>query len=291
MNLITQLGYLRFTVTDSGAWRSLTSEVLGFDLTDATDAGNFYCRIDERHHRVAVSTGSEDRLSAMGWETGDAQQLEQFCAHLQARGIAWTEASPEEIAARKVQRMVWFLDPYGFRNEAFFGPDILSTRMKPGRPVSGFRTGGQGLGHIVLRVTNPAAGIAFYSDIMQLKVTDMIRYDGEVRATFFRCNTRHHSFAIAKSGEDALPDVSHFLVEMESLEDVGRAYDMCLDRGTPIFLHLGQHTNDRMISFYLYSPSGFRIEYGFGGIQINDDDWSVKVWDAPMVWGHRRALP
>ena len=28
---------------------------------------------------------------------------------------------------------------------------------------------------------------------------------------------------------------------------------------------LGTHTNDRMTSFYVRTPSGFEIEYGFGG--------------------------
>jgi len=45
-NVITQLGYLRFTVTDMEAWRSLAGDVLGFDLNDAGN-GDLYCRIDE----------------------------------------------------------------------------------------------------------------------------------------------------------------------------------------------------------------------------------------------------
>ena len=34
---------------------------------------------------------------------------------------------------------------------------------------------------------------------------------------------------------------------------------------------LGRHTNDEMISFYLRTPSGFDIEYGFGGKTVDAD--------------------
>ncbi len=51
---------------------------------------------------------------------------------------------------------------------------------------------------------------------------------------------------------------------------------------------LGHHTNDRMTSFYVRSPSGFEIEYGWGGLLVNDDDWVVRTYDAGSVWGHKR---
>jgi 3,4-dihydroxy-9,10-secoandrosta-1,3,5(10)-triene-9,17-dione 4,5-dioxygenase len=33
---------------------------------------------------------------------------------------------------------------------------------------------------------------------------------------------------------------------------------------------LGTHTDDRMTSFYLRTPSGFEIEYGCGGRFVDD---------------------
>ena len=39
---------------------------------------------------------------------------------------------------------------------------------------------------------------------------------------------------------------------------------------------LGRHTNDQMISFYLTTPSGFHIEYGYGGLQ-GDVSWVPKT--------------
>jgi hypothetical protein len=41
-----------------------------------------------------------------------------------------------------------------------------------------------------------------------------------------------------------------------------------------------------MQSFYLETPSGFWIEYGYGGRDIGPD-WEIKTYDQPMLWGHR----
>jgi 3,4-dihydroxy-9,10-secoandrosta-1,3,5(10)-triene-9,17-dione 4,5-dioxygenase len=49
---------------------------------------------------------------------------------------------------------------------------------------------------------------------------------------------------------------------------------------------LGQHANDRMISFYMKTPSGFDVEVGTGGAQV---DWNAHVtheFTAVSLWGH-----
>jgi hypothetical protein len=60
------------------------------------------------------------------------------------------------------------------------------------------------------------------------------------------------------------------------------------DRNIEIASTLGRHTNDHMLSFYMRSPSGFEIEYGWGGREIDDASWHVQKHHAPAIWGHRR---
>jgi 3,4-dihydroxy-9,10-secoandrosta-1,3,5(10)-triene-9,17-dione 4,5-dioxygenase len=57
----------------------------------------------------------------------------------------------------------------------------------------------------------------------------------------------------------------HFLVEVATLDDVGRALERTRNGGAALVCDLGRHVNDSIVSFYLESPSGFHIEYGFGG--------------------------
>jgi hypothetical protein len=49
---------------------------------------------------------------------------------------------------------------------------------------------------------------------------------------------------------------------------------------------LGRHTNDRMISFYARSPSGFEVEYGYGGHLVDDATWEPGELAAVSSWGH-----
>jgi hypothetical protein len=45
--------------------------------------------------------------------------------------------------------------------------------------------------------------------------------------------------------------------------------------------------NDAMTSFYVRSPSGFEIVYGFGGKLVDDASRVVEDYDVPSSWGHQ----
>jgi hypothetical protein len=81
--------------------------------------------------------------------------------------------------------------------------------------------------------------------------------------------------------------INHFMLECNSLIDVGIGRGLCTERGVPIGIDLGCHRNDRMVSFYLANPSGFAVEYGWGGRIIDDNVWQIEHYDSvESVWGH-----
>src|SRR5690606_4749406 len=80
----------------------------------------------------------------------------------------------------------------------------------------------------------------------------------------------------------------HLMIEVDSLDDVGTTHDICEEPGIPITTTLGRHSNDHMISFYMSTPSGFRLEYGWGGLDVDHDLWVPRTYDKPSSWGHRR---
>ena len=42
-----------------------------------------------------------------------------------------------------------------------------------------------------------------------------------------------------------------------------------------------------MVSFYLASPSGFALEYGWGAREVDDATWQVEYYDSlDSIWGH-----
>ena len=62
-----------------------------------------------------------------------------------------------------------------------------------------------------------------------------------------------------------------------------------LDAGGRIGVTLGRHINDEVTSFYANSPSGFMVEYGWGGRVIEPEGWQPsEVMFGPSLWGPDR---
>jgi 3,4-dihydroxy-9,10-secoandrosta-1,3,5(10)-triene-9,17-dione 4,5-dioxygenase len=105
-----------------------------------------------------------------------------------------------------------------------------------------------------------------------------------MKVRFYHCNGRHHSLAVAQvPGKVGL---NHLMLEVKSLDDVGTGLDLAKQAGVPVLRGLGRHTNDLMTSFYMLTPSSFQIEYGFGGIVVDDLTWVASTNDRPSLWGH-----
>jgi hypothetical protein len=54
---------------------------------------------------------------------------------------------------------------------------------------------------------------------------------------------------------------------------------------------LGRHTNDHVVSFSSRSPSGFDVEFGCGGVLVDEATWTVTQVTKPSFWGHRSPIP
>jgi len=46
-----------------------------------------------------------------------------------------------------------------------------------------------------------------------------------------------------------------------------------------------------MVSFYMQSPSGFEVEYGWGARVVDDSTWQVQQHARGSIWGHRPQAP
>ena len=280
---IRGLGYIGIDVTDVEQWRNY-AELLG--LMASGDHTGLRLRIDERPFRVLVAPGEgHDGLAFAGWELPDAQSLSCAAAELAAAGITTETATSDECDQRRVRGLVRATDPDGFVLELFHGPIHDHELFASPTGVSGFVTGAHGMGHIVLATSKPEQSLAFYTEVLGFRVSDYWRPSGD-DVVFLHCNQRHHSLALVPSDEPAL---LHFMVEARTLDDVGSTLDRHREADVPISMSLGKHTNDRMVSFYSRSPSGFDVEFGFGGLLIDESTWTVTQITEPSFWGHCRA--
>lgn len=280
------LGYVGVRAVDLDAWRPFATEILGAMAVepDFGDAGTLHLKLDDRTYRVAVHAGETDGLAYLGWEVANAADLSSAAQELAAAGVAATEGSEEEAAARGVQGLIRFKDPCDNDLELFYGPVLDHAAFASPAGVSRFVTGDLGVGHVVLFAGEYDEMKRFYLDILGFRVSDTMGI-GPFEVAFLHCNARHHSLAVADvPGASGL---QHIMIEVGSLDDVGYAYDRCQDAGMPLTTNIGKHTNDHMVSFYVKTPSGFDIEYGCGGRHIDDQRWTVTRLTKPSLWGHR----
>ncbi|MGO9604655.1 MAG: biphenyl-2,3-diol 1,2-dioxygenase [Candidatus Binataceae bacterium] len=293
MSGIRSLGYVGLGVKDLTAWERFATQVLGLQSAGDRGDGVLRLRMDEYAYRFALHRDDADDLAYAGWEVADAAGLRDTAERLRAAGVAVETGSAEHTAARGVAELIRFSDPNGIACEAFYGPSVeFEKPFHSPRAISGFKTGEQGAGHIVVAVKDLQQSLRFYCDVLGFRVSDFIEMKfGPARVTmgFLHCNPRHHTLALVPA--PAPRRLHHFMLQTRSIDDVGATMYLVQDSGIEITSSLGRHTNDHMLSFYMRTPSGFEIEYGWGGREIDDDTWRVQKHHAPSIWGHRRSAP
>ena len=191
--MLKALGYAGFGSDHLEDWRQFGTHLVGLQ---AVERGNSQLsfRMDDRKQRIVIDRAMGEGARFFGWEVADAPALDALAARLEAAGIAVT-AEPQTLAdTRRVRALISFRDPAGNRLEAFYGAEIDEVPFKPGRSISGFRTGPLGLGHVVLTVEKIDTAMPFYVDVLGFALSDYI--EKPFRAYFFHINPRHHSLAL-----------------------------------------------------------------------------------------------
>jgi 2,3-dihydroxybiphenyl 1,2-dioxygenase len=250
------------------------------DGSAGSDGGLLHLRMDDRYSRFMIRPAASEGLGFIGWEVEGERGLDDVRSALRDAGADARAGTDDEAAARHVEALVVSADPAGNTLEFFTGHQRGET-YTPGRPMDGFRTGELGMGHIVLEVPDPAAVCEFYMHGLGFRMSDHLKE----LLYFLRTNPRHHSIGIAHIGGD--PRVLHVMLEVNGLDDVGTAFDLALERRLPMST-IGVHSNDHMTSFYVQTPSGFEIEYGYNGLVVDDATWETTALDRPSIWGHHQ---
>ena len=282
---ILSLGYLRLTTPDLDGWDRFATEVLGFMPAAGTGDGRRAYRWDDHPYRLQLSAGEAADVSAIGWEVGDDGDLDSVVAQLETAGVRVTRGDDDAAADRLVSGFASFVDPAGAPVEIFHGP-ILDHQPLVTPLVSGFVTGAMGFGHVVIGVPDFDESVGFYRDVLGFHLRDTWHPGGGMSMAFLSPSPRHHSLALGAGMPGPL--LRHFMVEAATIDDVGYAQDRCLDAGVPVVMGLGRHTNDRMISFYCRTPDDFMVEFGWGGVRVDDPAGATTSQiTKPSFWGHR----
>ena len=206
-------------------------------------------------------------------------------------GCPTVEGADEDAKLRGVERFLRFPGPNGLTQEIY-----TTARTAPlplDIPGSGFVTGAGGLGHVALTTKKPHELRGYYNHVYDARLSDYIdeTINGmKLKIRFLRVNERHHSVAIASV--NALPinpirtRVQHVNVQVATLDDMVASYQRVNELGFHMALSVGQHTNDKELSYYALTPLGIRM----GGRLEPDRRRRIHLetnhTSGISIWGH-----
>ncbi len=99
----------------------------------------------------SMPTAAKASVSSVG-KSPMPRRSTRLPAHLENNEIKVARGARALADERHVKDLIVFNDPIGNRLEIFHGAETTAEPFKPGRSISGFRTGPLGLGHVVLNV-------------------------------------------------------------------------------------------------------------------------------------------
>lgn len=285
--MIQELSYIGLGSPRFEEWRRYGTGLLGAMLAPDGPDGAVRLAVDDINYRIAVHPTSADEFRYAGWGVANETDLHAFAAHLESHGVTVHWGDPQLLHERQVAELAWFEDPWGIRHELSWGKAATPLSFSTGRTMrGGFVTGDQGLGHVVFQVPDLERANKFYVDILGFRLSDRIttKY---ATVRFYHINGRHHSLALSEFPGHV--GFNHLMLEVAHMDDLGRLIDLLDGYDVDVMQSLGRHTNDLMTSVYIGSPSSLQIEYGYGGLTVDDLSWIARTYTRPSYWGHKHS--
>lgn len=284
------LGYVVIETERFDDWRRFGRDAIGMHVDDmAPDTMRF--RLDANECRVLLRRGPAEDVVALGWHLDDHTTFDEIARRVADHGVPSTEGSDDEAKLRGVERFLQFPGPNGLTQEVYTAAHTAPMTLDI--VGSGFVTGVGGMGHVALITKKPSLVRGYYNHVFDARLSDYIdeTINGmKFKIRFLRVNERHHSVAIASV--NLLPvnpirtRVQHVNIQVASLDDMVSSYQRVKQLGFDMALSVGQHTNDKELSYYAKTPSGFEWEVGWNPIVVDESTWKPTTHRGISIWGH-----
>ncbi len=219
-----------------------------------------------------VRRAEEKRLDLIAFGADSREDVDELAADLASAGVQLI-SEPDALQTPG--------SGYGFR---FFDPDgrtieiSADVETRASREVELREAIPAGLSHVVVNSPDRQGVEAFYAERLGFRLSDWIPQMG-----FYRCNSNHHSLAIA-DGEAAT--LNHVAFEVRSIDDMMRGAGRVMGDGRArLMWGPGRHSAGDNTFFYFFDPEGNVSEYTSEVEQItNEDAWTPRGHDTGDVW-------
>lgn len=275
--------YVRLGTANLDEARRYATQILGLQVVREAN-GAVYFRSDSRDHTLCYYEG-DPRETTTAFEVTSSEELEHAAVLLESNEFKVIQGSREDAEVRYVNDLIRFQDPSGNNIELVLRPRASGPRYFPSRDA-----GITGFSHIGLRTTNAARDELFWTRLANARVSDRI---GE--APLLRIDEIHHKIALFPS---AHPGVQHINHQVESIDDVMRAYYFLRDRGIKILFGPGRHPTSGAMFLYFEGPDGMTYEYSTGVSHIRAEDEATHqprqfpaIPEGFCMWGSKPDIP
>ncbi|MFR9779651.1 VOC family protein [Micromonospora sp. MS34] len=284
------LGYLCIETIRFGDWRRFGADGVGLHV-DELDRDRMRFRLDDHECRLLLQRGPAEDVTTVGWHVDDHGAFDDIVARITARGVTVEQGHDEDAALRGVERLVRFPGPKGLVQELYTTPVTTTAPLRI--QASGFVTGDAGMGHIAITSRRPDAIHRYYDNLLDARLSDFIIETISAvrfRIRFLRVNGRHHSVAVANTEglriDPIRTAIQHLNTQVATLDDMTTSYQRLKQLGFTMALGIGQHTNDKELSYYVRTPSGFEWEVGWNPIVVDEATWEPTTHRGISIWGH-----
>ena len=249
--------YVRLGTADVEAAVDYATQILGLEVA-RREGKAVYFKSDSRDHTLCYFEGDPtDHTSA--FEVDTSEELDSAAAQLEARGYKVRRGTAQEAEQRYVREFINFRDPSGNSIDLVYEPHHSGRRYFPTRDA-----GITGFSHIGLRTQDARRDEVFWTTLLSAKVSDRI---GD--APLLRIDEVHHKIALFPSNR---PGVQHINHQVESIDDIMRAYYILVEKGVPIRFGPGRHPTSGAMFLYFAGPDDMIYEYSTGVRLITEED-------------------
>ncbi len=256
INLL-DIRYVRLGTANLDAADGYARDVLGLELA-RSEAGGRYFRSDNRDHTLVYFEGDPSDHT-VGFELRTSDELEAAAAELNNANIEVRAGSPDECEQRRVKSFIHFTDPTGNKIDLVVGPHHSGRRYFPSRDA-----GITGFSHVGLCTTDAARDERFWTQVLGARVSDRI---GE--AALLRIDEVHHKVALFPTTRAGVQHVNH---QVQSIDDLMRAWYMLQNRGVRVVFGPGRHPTSGAMFLYFEGPDGMIFEYSTGVRSIKPEE-------------------
>lgn len=232
------------------------------------------------HHILALHHSSRPEVRNVSFSVASAADLDIIATRTPQHG-GRVLAGPHELEEPGGGMAIDIADPQG-RILRFVHGDARHAEAAG----SARRDAPERITHVVFNSADVAVAQRFFEEALGFCLSDRTRI-----MAFMRCNSDHHSIALADADANTL---NHIAFVMPDLDAVMRGAGRMVDAGWPIEWGVGRHGPGNNVFAYFVGPDDFVIEYTADVLQVDDSyrtggpsDWT---WPAGRFdqWGVSR---